>query len=282
MFEIVEKRQLNNKTALLSIYAPMVSKKAMPGQFVILRADKEGERLPFTIMDFDREKKTVSIVFKAVGAGTLRLSKFNQGDRLADMVGPLGVQKETKGFTRVAVVGGDTGCASAYIYAKELNKNGCKVDTVMGFRTAEEVILAEEFKAVSDNFMLYTDDGSAGNKGVVTDGLKTFLDKGIKYDLVIDFGHLVMMKNVCQLTRKYGIKTIVSMTPIMLDGTGMCGSCRLTVNGQVKFACVDGPDFDGFTVDFDEAIKRNKAYANQERHAYDKACNLLKEGNKNA
>lgn len=277
MFEIVEKKQLNKTTSLLRIYAPMTAKKAQAGQFVILRADKEGERLPFTITDFDRDEKTVSIVFKTVGAGTLRLSKLNVGDKLADLLGPLGVQKETKGFSRVAVVGGDTGCASAYIYAKQLTKNGCKVDTIIGFRTAEEVILKEEFQAISDNFVLLTDDGTAGQKGVVTDGLKTFLDRGVNYDMVIDFGHLVMMRNVCELTRQYGIKTIVSMTPIMLDGTGMCGSCRLTVNGKVKFACIDGPDFDGFTVDFDEAIKRNKMYGEQERHAYKRACNLFKE-----
>lgn len=277
MFEIVEKKQLNKTTSLLRIYAPMTAKKAQAGQFVILRADSEGERLPFTITDFDREEKTVSIVFKTVGAGTLRLSKLNVGDKLADLVGPLGVQKDTNGFNRVAVVGGDTGCASAYIYAKQLKANGCKVDTVMGFRTKEEVILEEEFRAISDNFLLYTDDGSAGEKGVVTDGLKRYIDEGAHYDMVIDFGHLVMMKNVVQLTRQYGIKTIVSMTPIMLDGTGMCGGCRLTVNGKVKFACVDGPDFDGFTVDFDEAIKRNKMYSQQERHSYERACNLFKE-----
>lgn len=277
MFEIVEKKQLNKTTSLLRIYAPMTAKKAQAGQFVILRADSEGERLPFTITDFDREQNTVSIVFKTVGAGTLRLSKLNVGDKLADLVGPLGVQKDTKGFRRVAVVGGDTGCASAYIYAKQLKADGCIVDTVMGFRTKDEVILEDEFKAISDTFLLYTDDGSAGEKGVVTDGLKRYIDEGANYDMVIDFGHLVMMRNVCELTKKYGIKTIVSMTPIMLDGTGMCGGCRLTVNGKVKFACVDGPDFDGFTVDFDEAIKRNKMYAQQEKHAYERACNLFKE-----
>lgn len=276
MFNIVDKRQLNKKTALLEIYAPWISKKATAGQFVILRADKEGERLPFTITDFDRQKQTVTIIYKTVGAGTMRLDRLVKGDKLMDVVGPLGRSIPIDGLKKVAVIGGDNGCASAYIFAKELHNAGCVVDTAIGFKTAEDVILAEQFKAVSDNFVLLTDDGSAGQKGVVTDALQKFIDDGNVYDQVIDFGHIIMMKNVCDLTKKYGIKTIVSMAPIMLDGTGMCGGCRLTVNGQVKFACIDGPDFDGFTVDFEEAIQRNKIYAEQERKAYQKACNLFK------
>lgn len=277
MFKIKDKRQLNAATALIVVDAPLVAKKAQPGQFVILRVDSNGERLPFTITDFDAEAGTITLIFKTVGAGTLRLNKLVAGDFITDVVGPLGVPKQVTGFKRVAVVGGDNGCASAYIFAKMLKQNGCSIDTIIGFKTAEEVILAQEFKALSDNFYLLTDDGSAGKKGVVTDILKNLLDQGNVYDQIIDFGHLTMMKNVCDLTKKYGIKTIVSMAPIMLDGTGMCGSCRLTVNGQVKYACVDGPDFDGFTVDFDEAIKRNTIYKEQEHKAYERACRLFKE-----
>ena len=229
-----------------------------------------------TIADYDREKGTVSIIFQIVGGTTMQLNLLKEGDSLCDFVGPLGKPTELEGLKRVAVVGGGVGCAIAYPVAKALCERGCTVDTVVGFRNRDLVILQKEFEAVSDEFVLMTDDGSAGEQGLVTDALKKLVESGKEYDQVITIGPLVMMKFVCKLTLEYNIKTIVSMNPIMIDGTGMCGGCRLTVGGETKFACVDGPDFDGHLVDFDSAMARGAIYKEQEAHAREVSCNLLK------
>lgn len=276
MYRIVEKRELNPTVVLMKISAPAVAKKALPGQFVILRTDAEGERIPLTVADYDRKEGTVTIIFQIVGATTERLSHMEVGDGLKDFVGPLGVPSHIDGLKKVAVVGGGVGCAIAYPVAKKLHEQGTEVHAIVGFRNKDLVILEEEFKAASDKFMLMSDDGSAGEKGLVTDALKKLLDAGETYDEVIAIGPLVMMKFVSKLTKEYGVKTVVSMNPIMIDGTGMCGGCRLSVGGETKFACVDGPDFDGHLVDFDEAMMRAGAYAEHERAAFDKECNLYK------
>ena len=279
MYRIVRKKKLNPTVSLMEIEAPLVAKKAEPGQFIILRVDDEGERIPLTIADFDREKGTVSIIFQIVGATTEKLNSLNENDYLHDFVGPLGKPTETDNLKRVAVVGGGVGCAIAYPIAKKLFNLGVKVDSVIGFRNKELVILEEEFSNVSNELKIMTDDGSYGDKGLVTNALKELIDSGNNYDLVFAIGPLVMMKFVCELTREYDIKTIVSMNPIMVDGTGMCGGCRLTVGGETKFACVDGPDFDGHLVDFEEAIERSSMYRDFEQHKRDENCNLLnKEG----
>lgn len=276
MFEILEKRSLNPTVTLMRINAPKVAKKAEPGQFIILRTDEDGERIPLTIADFDRESGSVTIIFQIVGATTEKLNHFSVGDELHDFVGPLGKATETEGLKKVAVVGGGVGCAIAYPVAKKLHEMGCEVHAVVGFRNKDLVILEDEFKAASSQFVLMSDDGSAGEKGLVTDALKKLIESGEKYDEVITIGPLIMMKFVCALTKEYGIKTVASMNPVMIDGTGMCGGCRLTVDGQTKFACVDGPDFDGFKVDFDEAMKRGAMYKPFERKAYEETCNLFK------
>ena len=276
MYPIVYKESLNPTVTRMDILAPRVAKKAQPGQFIILRVDENGERIPLTIADYDREKGTVSIIFQIVGGTTMQLNLLKEGDSLCDFVGPLGKPSELKGVKRVAVVGGGVGCAIAYPVAKALHERGCVVDTVVGFRNQELVILQEEFEQVSDEFVLMTDDGSAGEQGLVTDALKKLIESGKEYDQVITIGPLVMMKFVCKLTLEYNIKTIVSMNPIMNDGTGMCGGCRLTVGGETKFACVDGPDFDGHLVDFDSALARGAIYKEQEAHAREVSCNLLK------
>lgn len=260
------------------ISAPRVAKKAEPGQFVILRVDGEGERIPLTIADYDRANGTVTVIYQIVGATTHKLDRLGAGDCICDFVGPLGKPTELDGLKKVAVVGGGVGCAIALPTAKKLHELGAVVDSVIGFRTRDLVILQSEFKAVSRELKLMTDDGSAGEKGLVTDALKRLIEAGNAYDEVIAIGPLVMMKFVCRLTKEYGIKTVVSMNPIMIDGTGMCGGCRLTVGGKMKFACVDGPDFDGHEVDFDEAIERGRMYAEFERHAYERECNLFKGG----
>ncbi len=275
MFRIERKERLNSTVTLMEIYAPKVAKKAEPGQFIILRVNDEGERIPLTIADFNREKGTVTIIFQIVGATTKLLDSKNEGEYIADFAGPLGVATKTDGLKKVAVIGGGVGCAIAYPIAKKLHNLGCEVHSVVGFRNRDLVILEEEFRNASDIYKIMTDDGSMGEKGLVTDALKALIESGEKYDEVIAIGPLVMMKFVSLLTKEYGLKTTVSMNPIMIDGTGMCGGCRLTVGGKIKFACVDGPDFDGHQVDFDEAIKRSGMYKNFERHAYEDTCNLL-------
>lgn len=282
MFPIRLKKELNPTVTLMEIKAPFVAKKAKAGQFIILRTDEEGERIPLTIADYDREKGTVTIIFQVVGATTEKLNSLNEGDSIHDFVGPLGVASHTEGFKKVAVIGGGVGSAIAYPTAKALRENGAEVHTVVGFRNKDLVILEDEFKAVSDKFIIMTDDGSYGEKGLVTDALRKLIESGEEYDEVIAIGPLIMMKFVCLLTKEFNIKTIVSMNPIMIDGTGMCGGCRLTVGGEMKFACVDGPDFDGHLVDFDEAIRRSSVYKPFERKRHEESCNLLKEVSDNA
>ena len=261
----------------MEIEAPAVARKAEPGQFIILRVDEEGERIPLTIADFDREKGTVTIIYQVVGATTEKLNHKEQGEFLQDFVGPLGRATETEGLKRVAVVGGGVGTAIAYPVAKKLHDVGCHVDLIVGFRSKDLVILEEEFKAASTNLIIGTDDGSYGKKALVTDLLKEQIEGGAKYDRVITIGPVIMMKFVCELTKRYDIPTVVSMNPIMIDGTGMCGGCRLSVGGETKFACVDGPEFDGHKVDFDEAMARGAMYKDFERHAHEAACNLFKQ-----
>ena len=278
MYKIVRKKVLNPTVTLMDVEAPMIAKKAEPGQFIILRVDAEGERIPLTVADFDREKGTVTIIFQIVGATTEKLNHLNEGDYIQDFVGPLGVASHTDGLKKVAVVGGGVGCAIAFPIAKKLHNLGCEVHSVVGFRNKDLVILEEEFKAASDTMKLMTDDGSYGEKGLVTDALKSLIDAGNQYDEVIAIGPLIMMKFVCKLTKEYGIKTVVSMNPIMIDGTGMCGGCRLTVGGETKFACVDGPDFDGHLVDFDEAMERGTMYREFEQRKREELCNLFGKG----
>lgn len=276
MFKIVNKRSLNPTVTLMDIEAPLVAKKAEAGQFIILRTDDDGERIPLTVAGFDREKGTVRIIFQIVGATTEKLNHKNTGDYLADFAGPLGKPTETEGLRKVCVVGGGVGCAIALPIAEKLHSEGCEVHTVVGFRNKDLVILEDEFGACSDKLTIMTDDGSYGTKGVVTAPLKEAIESGENYDEVIAVGPLIMMKFVVATTKPAGVKTVVSMNPIMIDGTGMCGGCRLTVGGKTKFACVDGPDFDGFEVDFDEAMKRGAMYRDFERHAYEETCNLFK------
>lgn len=275
MYKIVRKKELNPTVTLMDIEAPMIARKAEPGQFIILRVDEEGERIPLTVADFDREKGTVTIIFQIVGATTEKLNHKNEGEYIQDFVGPLGVASHTDGLKKVAVVGGGVGCAIAYPIAKKLHNLGCKVHSIVGFRNKDLVILEDEFKAVSDKLCMMTDDGSHGEKGLVTEALRKLIESGEKYDEVIAIGPLVMMKFVVAVTKEFGIKTVVSMNPIMIDGTGMCGGCRLTVGGETKFACVDGPDFDGFLVDFDEAMDRGTMYKPFERHKHEETCNLF-------
>lgn len=282
MYRILRKKTLNPTVTLMDIEAPLIAKKAKPGQFIILRVDSEGERIPLTIADFDREGGFVTIIFQIVGASTEKLNRLAEGDCISDFVGPLGRPTEIDGLKKVAVVGGGVGCAIAYPVAKALHENGCVVHSVVGFRSKDLVILEDEFAAVSDELAMMTDDGSHGEKGLVTDALKSLIEAGNSYDEVIVIGPMIMMKFVCLLTKEYGIKTIVSMNPIMIDGTGMCGGCRLSVGGETKFACVDGPDFDGHLVDFDEAMQRSSMYRSFERKAREDDCNLFKGADDNA
>ena len=265
MFKIVKKKVLNPTVSQIVVEAPYIAKKAEPGQFIILRIDEQGERIPFTIADFDREAGTVTVIFQIVGMTTERLNELNEGDYLFDFVGPLGVASHFDGVKSAAVIGGGLGTAIAYPQAKKLNAMGVRVDMINGFRNSDLVIIEDECKAACTNLYTMTDDGSNGNKGFVTAKLEELIKNGEKYDVVIAIGPLVMMRAVCELTKKYGIKTIVSMNPVMIDGTGMCGGCRITVGGETKFACVDGPDFDGHLVDFDQAIRRSKMFAKSER-----------------
>ena len=275
MFKIVKKEHLNPTVAKMVIEAPLIAKKAEPGQFIIFRAKEDSERIPLTVADYDREAGTVTIIYQIVGAGTMELDTLEEGDCLHDFVGPLGTPSHVEGLKKVAVVGGGVGCAIAYPVAKKLHELGAEVHSVVGFRNKDLVILEDEFNAVSDKVCMMTDDGSYGEKGVVTVALEKLINDGNQYDEVIAIGPLIMMKFVCQLTKKYNIKTVVSMNPIMIDGTGMCGGCRLTVGGETKFACVDGPDFDGHLVDFDEAMHRGTMYKDFELHAREAECNLL-------
>lgn len=275
MYKILKRRQLNENVVLMDIDAPFVAKKALAGQFIILRVDEYGERIPLTVADYDREKGTVTIIFQIVGATTQLLSTLKEGDYLKDFAGPLGKATELEGYKKVCVIGGGVGCAIAYPSAKALFNGGAEVDVIAGFRSKDIVILEDEFKKVSTNFYLTTDDGSYGEKGLVTEKLQSLIDAGNKYDLVLAVGPIPMMKYVCKTTEPYNIKTLVSLNPIMIDGSGMCGGCRVNVGGEIKFACVDGPDFDGHLVNFDELMKRNSTY--REAEAHDKAnCRLYK------
>ena len=276
MYRIVRKEALRPTVTLYEIEAPLVAKKAQPGQFIILRVDEKGERIPITINDYDPEKGTVTIIVQTVGATTEKLSRMKEGDSLQDFVGPLGKATETEGKKKVCVVGGGVGCAIAYPVLKKFHDCGAEVHAVIGFKNKDLVILEDEFRAASSVLKVCTDDGSYGQKGVVTEALKELIDAGNQYDEVFAIGPMVMMKFVSKTTEPYGIPTTVSMSPIMIDGTGMCGGCRLSVGGEMKFACVDGPDFDGHKVDWDLAVKRNQMYQAFERHKYEETCNLLK------
>ncbi|MEE1055464.1 MAG: sulfide/dihydroorotate dehydrogenase-like FAD/NAD-binding protein [Acutalibacteraceae bacterium] len=266
MYKILEKKQLNEQVTWITLDAPFVARKVEPGQFVIIRIDEKGERVPLTVADFDREKGTVTIVVQAVGYSTKKLSALNVGDSVADCVGPLGLPTEFGEPKKAIVIGGGVGCAIAYPQAKALHNMGVKTDVIAGFRNKDIVILEDEMRKVSDNYYVTTDDGSYGEKGFVTDVLKRLLESD-SYDLVIAIGPIPMMKFVSKTTEPFGVKTIVSLNPIMIDGTGMCGGCRVSVGGETKFACVDGPDFDGHKVDFDELMRRNSFYREEEAHA---------------
>ena len=276
MNRILEREALNPTVTRLKVEAPLIARKAEPGQFVILRTDGDGERIPLTVADFDREEGSVTVIFQVVGATTEKLNHLKPGDRLHDFVGPLGRATRTEGLKKVAVVGGGVGCAIAYPVAKKLHRQGCEVHAIVGFRSRDLVILEKEFRQSSSRFVPMSDDGSWGEKGLVTDALRKLIESGEQYDEVITIGPLIMMKFVCKLTKEFGVKTVASMNPIMIDGTGMCGGCRLTVGGKMRFACVDGPEFDGHEIDFDEAMARNAAYRDFERHAYEETCNLFK------
>ena len=275
MFTILERSELNPTVTKMVVQAPLIAKKGQPGQFVIVRACADSERIPLTIADQDPAAGTVTVIFQVVGAGTMELNALKEGDSLHDFVGPLGRASELDGLKKVCVVGGGVGCAIALPVAKALHEKGTEVHSVVGFRNQDLVILEDEFKACSDKFVLMSDDGSRGRKGLVTAALEELIQSGEQYDEVIAIGPLVMMKFVVAVTKKYNVKTVVSMNPIMIDGTGMCGGCRLTVGGKTKFACVDGPEFDGFEVDFDEAIHRGAMYKDFEGHAREAACHLL-------
>ena len=275
MYQIVRKKVLSPVVTLMDIDAPFVAKKAEAGQFIILRVNDEGERIPLTISGYDREKGTVRIIFQIIGASTALLNAKEEGEYISDFVGPLGKATETDGIKKVAIVGGGVGSAIALPLAEKFHALGAEVHSIIGFRNKDLVILEEEFAAASNKVVLMTDDGSKGRKGLVTEALKELIDAGENYDEVIAIGPLVMMKFVVATTRPYGIKTTVSMNPVMIDGTGMCGGCRISVGGKIKFACVDGPDFDGFEVDFDEAMERNNMYHDFEHHKYEETCNLL-------
>ncbi len=275
MYKIVKKRELNSTVTMMDIYAPLVAKKAEAGQFIILRVDENGERIPLTVAGFDREAGTVKIIFQIVGGTTMRLNAKKEGEYIQDFVGPLGCATKTDGVKKVCIVGGGVGCAIALPVAQKFKALGCEVHSIIGFRSKDLLILEKEFAECSDKLTIMTDDGSYGRQGVVTVPLQEAIEGGENYDEVIAIGPLVMMKFVVATTKPYGIKTTVSMNPIMIDGTGMCGGCRLTVGGKTKFACVDGPDFDGFEVDFDEAMARSSAYAEFEQGQRSELCNLL-------
>lgn len=275
MFQIVKKRVLNPTVTYMEILAPYVAKKARPGQFIVLRIDEQGERIPLTIAGYDRKTGTVTVIFQKVGYTTNKLDSMNEGDYILDFVGPLGKASEYEGMKKVCVIGGGLGVAIAYPQAKAMHDLGIEVDFIVGFRNKDLIILQDEFENACTNLIIMTDDGSNGNKGFVTNALSDQLAAGREYDTVIAIGPMIMMKVVCDITKEKGIHTIVSMNPIMVDGTGMCGCCRLTVNGETKFACVDGPDFDGHQVDFDEAMARSRTYTAEEAESMKKhQCRL--------
>lgn len=280
MYKILEKKELNKTVTMMDIYAPLVAKKAEPGQFIILRVDNDGERIPLTIAGFDRDKGSVKIIFQIVGATTEKLNRKNEGEYIEDFVGPLGVETHTEGLKKVCIVGGGVGCAIALPVAQKLHDMGCEVTSIIGFRSKDLLILEDEFKNASKELYVMTDDGSYGRQGNVCVPLNELFEKGEKFDKVITIGPLIMMKFVVEATRPTNIPCDVSMNPIMIDGTGMCGGCRLTLikDGErvTKFACVDGPDFNGYEVDFDEAMSRGSMYTNFERHAHEDTCNLFK------
>ncbi len=276
MYQILKKISLNPTVTLMKIHAPSVAEKAKAGQFIILRVDENGERIPLTVADCDVTQGSVTIIFQIVGATTERLNHLKEGEFIHDFVGPLGRATNTSGKKKVAVVGGGVGCAIAYPVAKSFHQNGTVVHSIAGFRTKDLVILEKEFEEVSDRFVKMSDDGSWGDKGLVTDALRGLIESGEKYDEVITIGPLPMMKFVCKLTKEFDIPTVASMNPIMIDGTGMCGGCRLSVGGEMKFACVDGPEFDGHLIDFDEAIARSSMYRPFERHVHEETCNLFR------
>ena len=276
MYLITSKKVLNPNVVMMDIYAPYVAKKAEAGQFIILRVNEDGERIPLTIAGYDREKGTVKIIFQTVGATTSLLAQKEEGEYITDFAGPLGKPTETDNLKKVIIVGGGVGCAIALPIAQKLHSLGCKVDCIAGFRSKDIVILKEEFENCSDNLIITTDDGSEGRKGLVTEPLAELLSSGEKYDMVIAIGPLVMMKFVVVTTRPFGVPCTVSMNPIMIDGTGMCGGCRLTVGGKTQFACVDGPDFDGYLVDFDEAMERSTMYRDFEMQRHEETCNLFR------
>ena len=277
MYKIVNKKCLNPTVTMMDIEAPLIARKAQAGQFIILRVDEDGERIPLTVAGYDREAGTVKIIFQVVGSTTERLNHKEAGEYITDFAGPLGVATHTEGLKKVCIVGGGVGCAIALPVAQKLHELGCEVHSIIGFRNKDLLILEDEFRACSDTLTIMTDDGSYGQQGLVTEPLKQALENGERYDEVITIGPLIMMKFVVATTKPFDQKTTVSMNPIMIDGTGMCGGCRLTVGGKTKFACVDGPDFDGFEVDFDEAMARSTMYKDFERHEYEDACNLFKE-----
>jgi ferredoxin--NADP+ reductase len=275
MFRILEKRILNENTVFMTVSAPAVARRARPGQFIIFRTHEGGERIPLTIAGYDAERGSVTIIFQTVGASTAILGAMEEGDEILDFVGPLGTPSEFEGESRVAVIGGGLGCAIAWPQAKFLHAEGVAVDMIAGFRNKDAVILEDEMRAACDELTVMTDDGSYGTHGLVTAGLEEKIKAGVHYSRVIAIGPPMMMKFVCALTKQYDIPTTVSLNPSMIDGTGMCGGCRVRVGGEYKFACVDGPDFDGHAVDFDELIRRNRMYSEQERHKREETCNLL-------
>ena len=279
MYKIISKKSLNDTVTQMEIESPLVARKAQPGQFIILRVDEDGERIPLTIAGYNREEGTVKIIFQIVGATTYKLNQKNEGEYIQDFVGPLGVATKLDGLKKVCIVGGGVGCAIALPIAQKLKELGAEVTSIIGFRSRDIVILENEFKACSDALTITTDDGSYGIKGNTTMPLKEMLENGQQFDEIITIGPLIMMKFVTLTAKEYNVPVTVSMNPIMIDGTGMCGGCRLTLNQDgkrvTKFACVDGPDFNGYEVDFDEAMSRGRIYSEFEKHAYSEACNLL-------
>ena len=279
MYKVVRKKALNATVTQMEIEAPLVARKALPGQFIILRVDEDGERIPLTVAGCNPEEGTVKIIFQIVGATTLKLNHKKEGEYIADFVGPLGKATETEGIRKVCIVGGGVGCAIALPIAEEFHKLGANVTSIVGFRSKDIVILEDDFKQCSDNFIMMTDDGSYGRHGNVTVPLKEMLEAGERFDMIITIGPLIMMKFVVLAAKPFEVPVTVSMNPIMIDGTGMCGGCRLTLHQDgkrvTKFACVDGPDFNGYEVDFDEAMSRGRMYFDFERHAYEETCNLF-------
>ncbi|UOO38674.1 sulfide/dihydroorotate dehydrogenase-like FAD/NAD-binding protein [Oscillospiraceae bacterium CM] len=274
MFRIATKKKLNDAVTLMEIEAPEIAKKALAGQFIIFKIDEFGERVPLTIADTDPVRGTVTIIFQIVGRSTMLLDQLNVGDTIADFVGPLGIPTHIEGIKKVCIVGGGVGCAIAYPSAKALFNAGAEVDIIAGFRSQDIVILEDEMKKVCKNYYLMTDDGTAGEKGFTTTKLKSLLEAGNQYDMVIAIGPIIMMKLLCDTAKPFNVPCTVSLNPIMIDGTGMCGCCRVTVDGVMRFACVEGPDFDGHKVDFDELMKRNSIYKEREQHDREHVCKL--------